>query len=149
MIYGEIKNAECYLGINKNLDVALQYMMHTDMAALGDGKHVIDGENVFVNVMQAVTQPDRYEYEFHQEYYDIQIDLAGAEDILFSGQYQEITRPYQKDGDIGMGRCICEAVCHLKPGKFVICEPGEPHLPVVATDNNEETIRKAVIKVHR
>ena len=39
-------------------------MMNTDLSALEDGKHVIDGENVFVNVMQAVTKADKNEYEF-------------------------------------------------------------------------------------
>lgn len=149
MLYGQIKNAECYLGISKNLDTALRYMMDTDLSALEDGRHVIDGENVFVNVMQAATQADRCEYEYHEEYYDIQIDLIGAEDILFSTQYEEITCPYEKSKDIGMGHCKCEVVCHLEPGKFVVCEPGEPHLPGVAADRKEIQIRKAVIKVHK
>lgn len=149
MIYGQIKNAESYFGINENLDTALRYMMDTDLSLLEDGKHAIDGENVFVNVMQAVTHTDKCEYEFHEEYYDIQIDLMGREDILFSTQYQKITKPYRKDADIGMGHCECEALCHLEQGKFVICEPGEPHLPGRAPEGREEQIRKAVIKVHK
>lgn len=149
MIYGEIKNAERYFGINKNLDIALRYMMDTDLSALADGKYVIDGENVFVNVMQAVTQVDKSEYEVHEEYYDIQIDLDGAEDIMFSTQCQKIKKPYQKSNDIGFGYCRCEVACHLGPGKFAICEPGEPHLPGVAVDNKAGLIRKAVIKVHK
>lgn len=147
MIYGKIENIGRYLGINENLDKAICYMEHTDLSLLEDGKHVIDGEKVFVNVMQAVTSPDRQEYEFHEEYYDIQIDLTGKEDIWFSTEYQEITLPYQKERDIGMGICKCEAVCHLAPGRFVICEPQEPHLPGIAAGTEGEQIRKAVIKV--
>ena len=149
MIYGRIENAECYLGISKNLDTALRYMMNTDLVALEDGKHVIDGENVFVNIMQAVTQADKWEYEYHEDYYDIQIDLIGREDILFSTLCEEVTKPYQKEGDIGMGRCECEAICHLGQGRFAICEPGEMHLPCAAADGRSEQIRKAVIKVHK
>lgn len=147
MIYDKIENAHRYLGISHNMDTALRYMMGTDLASLADGKHVVDGEAVFVNVMQAMTAADKKEYEFHEEYYDIQIDLAGAEDVWFSTAFDEITRPYQTD--IGMGTCACEAVCHLKPGRFVICEPTEPHLPGVAAGGREEKIRKAVIKVQK
>lgn len=147
MIFDKIKNAERYLGISSNLDKALHYMMDTDLTSLEDGKHVIDGENVFVNVMHAATQAEKEEYEFHEKYYDIQIDLEGAEDVRFATEYQEITKPYKEEADIGFGTCSCEALCHLGEGKFVICEPTEPHLPGVAAGGREEQIRKAVIKV--
>ena len=149
MIFDRIENAGRYLGISANLDRALAFMMDTDLALLENGRHEIDGSEVFVNVMDAVTREGKEEYEFHEQYYDIQIDLAGEEDILFATEYQEITKPYQKDGDIGMGICKCEALCHLGPGKFVICEPTEPHLPGAAVGGKEQEIRKAVIKVHK
>lgn len=90
--------------------------------------------------MQAMADPDKKEYEFHKKCFDIQIDLVGTE---------EITKLYQEEGDIGMGICRCETRCRLSPGRFVICEPGEPHLPGVASGTEGEQIRKAVIKVHR
>lgn len=149
MIYDTIENAGRYLGISKNLDTALYYIMDTDLSALEDGKHTIDAENVFINVMQAVTKAGNCEYEFHEKYYDIQIDLEGAEDIRFATKYQEITKPYREEADIGMGLAKCEAVCHMEPGRFVICEPTEPHLPGGAVDGVEKPIRKAVVKVRR
>lgn len=147
MIYDKIENAVRYMGISQNLDRALQYLLDTDLSSLEDGKHIIDGENVFVNVMQAATKADKKEYEFHEKYYDIQVDILGREDILFSTGFEEITKPYKEEGDIGFGFCQCEAVCHLAPGRFAICEPGEPHLPGSAAKGLEEQIRKAVIKV--
>ena len=149
MIFDRIENAGRYMGISENLDRALTYMMNTDLTLLENGRHEIDGDKVFVNVMDAVTRTGKGEYEFHEQYYDIQIDLSGNEDVLFATEYQEITKPYQKDGDIGMGICNCEALCHLGPGKFVVCEPTEPHLPGAAADGKEQEIRKAVIKVHK
>lgn len=149
MIFDKIEHAERYLGISANLDTALRYIMDTDLAALEDGKHIVDGENVFVNVMHAVTKAGKNEYEFHEKYYDIQIDLEGSEDILFAAACQEITEPYSAEKDIGLGLARCEALCHMEPGRFVICEPTEPHLPGAAVDGQERQIRKAVVKVHR
>ena len=149
MIYDKTENAQRYMGISRNLDRALRYMAETDLAQMEDGRHEIEGDEVFVNIMQADTKADKKEYEFHEEYYDIQIDLSGREDILFAQEFQEITKPYSGNGDIGMGICTCETVCHLEPGKFAICMPTEPHMPGVAAEGREERIRKAVIKVRK
>lgn len=149
MIYDKTGNAQRYMGISGNLDRALRYMMETDLARMEDGRHEIDGEEVFVNIMHADTKADKKEYEFHEEYYDIQIDLSGREDIHFAREFQEITKPYNGNGDIGMGICSCETVCHLEPGSFAICMPTEPHMPGVAAEGREERIRKAVIKVRK
>lgn len=150
MIFDAIENIERYFGMNKNLDRALQYLKDTDLTLLAEGKSVIDGENVFINVMQAITNSDTERaYEFHKSYYDIQIDILGSEEVWFGTEYQKITQSYDKERDIGFGNCRREAVCRLSPGRFVVCEPGEPHLPGVALNGVEEQIRKAVIKVHR
>ena len=102
MIYDKTENAQRYMGISRNLDRALRYMTETDLAQMEDGRHEIEGDEVFVNIMQADTKADKKEYEFHEEYYDIQIDLSGREDILFAQEFQEITKPYSGNGDIGM-----------------------------------------------
>lgn len=150
MIFDKIENAKRYLGMNPNLDTALKYLSGTDLGGLPEGKTVIDGDRVFINVMQAVTNPDaEREYEFHEEYYDIQIDLVGMEEVRFGTEYWEITQEYDRQRDIGFGHCICEGSCRLSPGRFTICEPGEPHQPGGAVNEVAAEIRKAVVKVHR
>lgn len=146
MIFDRIENAGRYFGISRNLDQALTVLLHTDLAELSDGRHPINGENVFMNVMEAVTAPecDRA-YEYHIQYYDIQTDIAGKEDVLFGTSFLKMTVPYRED--IGFGICGCGARVHLEPGWFVVCEPGEPHLPGVAAAEGGQRIRKAVIKV--
>ena len=96
MIFDKIEHADRYFGISENLDKAFRFMMNTDLSALEDGKHVIDGENVFVNVMQAVTKADKNEYEFHEQYYDIQIDLTGAEDVWFPQTIKKLQNPISR-----------------------------------------------------
>lgn len=146
MIFDKIENAGRYLGISYYLDTALRWLMNTDLMELENGTHPIDGENVFVNVMDAQTDPARErEYEFHRNYYDIQVDICGCEDVLFGTEYEKVTAPWQED--IGFGICRCAVTAHLMPGRFVICEPNEPHLPGTAPDGSAKTIRKAVLKV--
>lgn len=150
MIFDKIENAGRYLGISENLDKAIHFLLENDLTSLPEGKTFIDGDKVFVNVMQAVTNPDaEREYEFHKKYYDIQIDLEGEEKVRFGTGYRKITKEYDAGSDIGFGQCDSEAECSLSPGRFVICEPQEPHQPGGAAGENAEQIRKAVVKVHK
>lgn len=148
MIFDKIENAKRYLGKNPNLDTALTYIASTDLGSLPEGKTVIDGDRVFANVMQADTNPDTERvYEFHEKYYDIQIDLEGSEEVRFGTEYREVTQQYDPAKDIGFGHCVCEAGCRLSPGRFVICEPQEPHQPGGAVGGKSAHIRKIVVKV--
>lgn len=150
MIFDKIENAGRYIGLNPNLDTALRFLADTDLAALPEGRTEIDGDKVFVNVMGAQTDPDKgRDYEFHEKYYDIQTDLTGSETVRFGSEYRSVTREYNSEWDIGMGQCDCEAECRLSPGRFVICEPKEPHQPGGSTDGEPMQIRKAVVKVRR
>lgn len=146
MIFNTTVNAGNYLGISPNLDKAFTFLLQTDLSALPNGRHEIDGDRVFVNLMDAETNPDENRpYEFHHRYYDIQIDLEGEEEIRFATEAGTITKPYQDD--IGFADCECAVVCKLGPGRFALCEPGEPHLPGIAPQHRTQSIRKAVIKV--
>lgn len=146
MIFDKIEHATRYLGVSPHLDRALRWLMQADLAAMENGVCEIDGRDVFVNVMDAETNPDRNRaYEFHRNYYDIQVDITGREDVLFAMECEEITKPYQED--IGFGTGALAATVHLVPGRFVICEPTELHMPGTAAGDELEPVRKAVIKV--
>jgi YhcH/YjgK/YiaL family protein len=48
------------------------------------GHYALQGDDVFMNVMQFATQrPDQKKAELHEQYIDIQLLLAGEERILF------------------------------------------------------------------
>lgn len=148
MIFDKTEHADRYFGISSNLDTALAWMMKTDLSSLECGSYPIDGEEVFVKIMNAQTNPDaEREYEYHNLYFDIQIDIKGREDVLFGTEYRKLTRPLWED--IGFGDCDCRATAHLTPGMFVICWPMEPHLPGTSPVGKPEQIKKAVIKVRK
>ena len=52
MIFDEKKNLNFYrsLGIGERYAKAVDFLMNTDLAALEDGKHEIDGKDVYANV---------------------------------------------------------------------------------------------------
>ncbi len=82
MIYDLLANIGNYRGMNRNLDKAIDYLMTVDINTLPLGKTEIDGDRVFLQVMEARTHELTDEsYEVHRDYMDIQIDIDGCEVI--------------------------------------------------------------------
>ena len=150
MIYDKIVNASRYLGISKNLDQALKFMMETDLTELKNGRNEVNGDQVFVNVMDVHTNADlTREYEYHRNYYDIHLVLSGYEKVYIAEDMEDETKAYSEEADFGLGHARKEAYGLGRPGYFVVCDIEEPHLPGCADPGQEMTIHKAVIKVYR
>ena len=60
MIVTNREHALDYLGLNERLDKALRFIADTDIAALADGNHLIDGEDVRVKVQHMQTKRWRW-----------------------------------------------------------------------------------------
>ena len=88
MVTDSLQNLEQYRGLHKNMDTVIDFLKKCDLTALPDGKTVIDGERVFVNVMEAdLREAEGAEYEYHKRYADLQIDISGSE--YWSGQTRQ------------------------------------------------------------
>ena len=147
MIYDLIKNIEHYKGISMYLDKAIAFVKEQDLYALPLGKIEIDGDRVFINVMEAMTQPEqKLHFEVHKRYMDIQIDLEGTEVIAIGLDNQEEIVPYDDTKDIGFYDAEVSSRCIMGPGRFIICMAEELHKPGMAYCN-EACIKKCVIKV--
>ena len=69
-----------YKGLHPNLDTAIEWLNSHTLDALENGKTIIDGDKVFVNVMDAdLRDAEGAAFEYHRRYADLQIDLTGGE----------------------------------------------------------------------
>lgn len=148
MIYDKLANINLYKGINKNLDTAIDYILHNDLSALPMGRTELNGDKVYINVMEANAGPlETRNYEIHKKYMDIQIDLSGTE-IIHTGDSGNMTiESYDAASDFGAVRCGDLASCTIGPGNFILCMAGEPHKPGIAASDNV-SLKKCVFKVH-
>lgn len=148
MIYDKLANITLYKGISKNLDTAIQYLSTHDLNQLPLGKTSVDGDLVYINVMETKAQPlEERKYEVHKNYLDIQIDLIGTERVD-TGDFHKVTlENYNTEADVAVAYSDDVASCILGPGNFIICMAREPHKPNIAV--SEDTfLKKAVVKVH-
>ena len=83
MICDDLKPLKRYQGLNKNLDTAIDYLQTHDLAALPDGRTEVDGDNVFINMMDATLHSDHgFHPEYHKTYADLQIDITGGDMMI-------------------------------------------------------------------
>lgn len=150
MILGKISDLNLQTGMAPQLLTIIKQALALRPETLSAGRYEIDGENIFMNVMQLDTaEPQSKRYEQHREYIDVQ--------MLFSGQERMDCGPtgadvepdsYQENDDYQLCDEInpCQTV-HLQPGMFVVFFPGEPHKPGCIS-GTAQAICKALIKVH-
>lgn len=149
MIYDKIANIAQYRGQNKNLDIAIDYMLSHNIADLPLGKTVLSGNDVFINVMEANAAPvEKQNYEIHKNYMDIQIDLSGVEMIQIGDSAAMEVENYNPETDFGVAHCGNLTSCTMGPGNFIICMAGEPHKPGIAV-SDDTSLKKCVFKVHK
>ena len=57
MICDTLAHLGRYKGLHKNLDTAIDYLLSHDLSQLPLGRTEVEGEEVFINVMEAQLKP--------------------------------------------------------------------------------------------
>lgn len=136
-------------GLHPVLQQALTLAVAANPQEKTPGRYELQGDNIFMNVMQFATQsPEQKKAELHREYIDIQVLLSGEERILFgmTDSARQCEEMHVEDDYQLCSQIADEQVMVLKPGRFVIFMPGEPHKPGCVVKAPMD-IKKVVIKV--
>jgi len=145
MITDNIKNAEKYYSLSKDIEKALIYLQNTDFTNLKAGRYYIDGDNMYVNVDEYETKTsDRI--EAHRKYIDIQYIVTGEENmgVATLDNLTPVTE-YNTEKDIIFYKG--QADLHtVKEKDFIIFYPEDAHLPCQMIKNSEH-VKKAVVKI--
>ena len=145
MICDTLQHLTRYKGLCKNLDTAIDYLLTHDPASLPLGRTEVDGENVFIHVMEADLKPgEGANPEYHRRYADLQIDITGGEGWGYATAPGEEVGTFT--GDIGFQNSPDAVTGSLGEGRFVLFFPGELHKPGVARPECAK-VRKAVVKI--
>lgn len=135
---------------------AFAFLREHDLSSLGEGRHAIDGDAVFANVMSYETVPAAEKhFEAHRRYFDIQCVVSGVERIGVTDLARAVpigafdvasdfglfdVDPEMGEGDAGVTWVV------LRSGDFCVVGPEEAHKPGCALDA-PVWVRKVVVKV--
>lgn len=125
---------------------ALQFIADTDLADLENGKHLIDGDNVFVNIVDSqMKTPEAARLEVHNKYIDIQVPLSGSESfgVKPRSECREFEGEFNEEKDIQFIADKDWTTVTVEVGEAITFDPETAHAPLIG----EGTIHKAIFKV--
>ena len=147
MIYDTLEKLEEYRGMLPNLDTLIDWLKQNGLSTLPLGKTVIDGENLFVNVMECETLPAEGRYfETHSRYLDLQTDIEGTEICEVTVGPVREHKPYDEEADCALYEGETTAAVVLGETRFALFLTEEPHRPTVRAAGCDR-VKKAVFKI--
>ena len=131
---------------NKYYQQALQYIADTDLSELENGKHLLDGDNLFVNFVDSqMKTPEQARLEVHDKYIDIQVPLSKDESFGVKPR-KECVEPdgeFNTEKDILFYKDKDWTTVTVKVGEAITFDPDTAHAPLIG----EGTIHKVIFKV--
>lgn len=137
---------------------ALEFIKNNDLASLENGKHVIDGDNLWVNIVESKLKTKKEaRLEVHDKYIDIQVPLSGPETFGVASRSECVEPDGEMDSekDILFFKDAVDKTVNVKAGESITFAPEDAHAPLIATRcvkypldaDNKKIIRKAIFKV--
>lgn len=125
---------------------ALDFFKNNDLNSLANGKHIIDGDNLWVNIVDAeLREAKDAKFEAHNKYIDIQIPLTATEQFGVRPR-KDCTQPlgeFNDADDYILFDDEIETIETVKAGEMIVFTPDTAHAPLIGNGK----IHKAIFKV--
>jgi YhcH/YjgK/YiaL family protein len=147
MILDCLENSHHYEHVHTRLPLAFEFLRSEAAAGLPNGRHELQGSEVFAIVQQYETKPrEQGFWEAHRRYIDVQYVVEGIERMGYANlNALSVRDAYDAEKDYlildGDGDWFTVAAGH-----FAIFAPQDAHMPSLAV-HAPATVRKIVVKV--
>ena len=147
MIFGNIQNLKEYFFLEDGVFECFRYAKEHDLDGFRKGSHEIEGQRLFVNIVEYETvEAEKRFWEAHREYLDIHLMLEGEEQIDLNFIQNTDVKDYVQEDDFLPMEGKKNGSVILREGDFLICYPGDAHRTAVAVEGSKK-IKKAIFKV--
>lgn len=146
MVIDNLSNLEKYANLNPLFPKVIEFLKNNDLASLEPGKHVIDGKDLFVNILNTPGKTkEAAVMETHNNMLDIQIPINVDETFGYTPTDRLPQSEYNAEKDVTKYPGVeAEAFITCHPGMMGIFWPQDGHQPCIS---DAENIHKAVFKV--
>lgn len=131
---------------NPHYDKALDFIKTNDLNSLANGKHIIDGGNLWVNIVDAeLREAKDAKFEAHNKYIDIQVPLSASEQFGVKPR-KDCKQPigeFNDTDDYILFEDEIETIETVKAGEMIVFTPDTAHAPLIGKGK----IHKAIFKV--
>lgn len=146
MVIDALNNSALAERLHPAFKLVFDYVKSHDLSLMEPGRIELDGENVYINVVE-VTGKDKTAaiLETHKEYIDIQFPLVGKETFAWKSESElkKQREAYNVKDDIAFFTDEAELYFTMCPGEFAVFFPQDGHAPCIG----EGQIKKAIAKV--
>ena len=147
MVFGNIRDLKDYGYLEEEVLKCFAYAKEHDLLSYEKGSHEIEGDNLFVNIVEyETTTPENRFWEAHKKYLDLHFMLKGPEqiDVNFIDNMEQ-KEFVDKDDFLPLeGEANSHVV--LTEGDFLLCYPKDAHRTAVQV-NTPAVIKKAIFKI--
>lgn len=148
MILDLLTHADPYAAMHPGLRAAFDYLRTTDLTTIPAGRHALDGERLALIIE---TKPGRghdgAKLEAHRRYIDIQIPLAGPDEMGYipTAKCSQVKQAYDPAKDIEFFADTVETWLNVQVGQFVVFFPQDAHAPLAGPADTQN--HKAIFKI--
>ena len=147
MVFGNLDHIEEFSFLEEEIKECFDYARTHDLASFERGSHEIDGEGLFVNIVEyTTTVPEERFWEAHKKYLDVHLMLSGTEQIDLNFIQNMEKKEFVEKNDFLPLEGEKNSFVQLKKGDFLVCYPSDGHRTAVAV-KGPERIKKAIFKV--
>ena len=147
MVFGNIRDRKDFGWLEDVVGKCFDYAAANDLLSFEKGSHPIDGDDLFVNIVEYETTnaEDRF-WEAHRQYLDLHLMLRGPEqiDVNFIDNMEQ-KEFVEKDDFLPLEGDPNSHVV-LRDGDFLLCYPADAHRTAVKVAD-PTTIKKAIFKI--
>lgn len=147
MVFGNIKDLKDYGYLEADVLKCFEYAKSHALIDYEKGSHEIDGDNLFVNIVEyETTTPENRFWEAHRQYLDLHFMLRGPEqiDVNFIDNMEQ-KEFVEKDDFLPLnGEPNSHVV--LNEGDFLLCYPKDGHRTAIQA-GKPTLIKKAIFKI--
>lgn len=145
MIVDTLDHLNLYTSLNPLFGEVVKFIQEHDLNTLENGKHLIRGKELFVNITDAEGKDEAdATFETHRRMLDIQIPLDNNESYGYMPTAQLPEAAYNEEKDVTKYHGVASpTIVNCKPGEFAIFFPQDGHKPCIGKGK----IHKAIFKV--
>ncbi|MFA6455619.1 MAG: YhcH/YjgK/YiaL family protein [Bacteroidota bacterium] len=145
MILDHLSRAEKYFTVHPSFKHAFDYLQRTDLRKLSEGRHDIQGDDLYVIIADDHTGKERRKLETHRKYIDIQIAIDGAFPLEWHDvdSCRNIAAEYNADKDVKFFNDPPLFTVQIVSDMFAVLFPEDAHAPQPPVS----VTKKAIVKV--
>lgn len=148
MIIDALENSRLAECLHPAFKMVFDYVKSHDLLHGELGRIELDGENVYINVVETEGKDKSAAVlETHNEYVDIQFPLLSEETFAWKTRsaLEQIKEAYNAKDDIAFYSDAAELYFTIRPGEFAVFFPQDGHAPCIGNGKMKKAIAKVKI----